>query len=138
MISTDYELQVSYGVSIIAANVFYTASTIWDKNITDFTFVDWGTIAANTGYAWGYAGLWMVDGQLESPDPGCGLQDLYDAEAASPLPSLHTTYAGLTSSYPSIQPAIMRQAVIERDLAVRSALGCLKVDQVDYFMFNYR
>ena len=60
----DYELQVSYGVSIIAANVFYTASTVWDKNITDFTFVDWGTIAANTGYAWGYAGLWLVDGQV--------------------------------------------------------------------------
>ena len=70
----DYELQVSYGTAIIMANVLYTANVIWDKNITDFTFVDWGTLAANTGYAWGYSGLWLVDGQLESPDPGCGLQ----------------------------------------------------------------
>ena len=22
----------------------------------------------------GYSGLWLVDGQLESPDPGCGVQ----------------------------------------------------------------
>ena len=70
----DYELQVSYGTAIIMANVMYTANVIWDKNVTDFTAVDWGTIAANTGYAWGYSGLWLVDGQLESPDPGCGLQ----------------------------------------------------------------
>ena len=70
----DYKLQVSYGTSIIMANVMYTANVIWDKNVTDFTFVDWGTLAANTGYAWGYSGLWLVDGQLESPDPGCGLQ----------------------------------------------------------------
>ena len=45
----ENKLAVSYGLSIIAANVLYTANVIWDKNVTDFTFVDWGTIAANTG-----------------------------------------------------------------------------------------
>ena len=70
----DYDLQVSYGLSVLGANVAYTLSTIWNKNITDFTFVDWGTILANTGYSWGYGGLYLVDGQLGSPDPGCGVQ----------------------------------------------------------------
>ena len=70
----DYDLQVSYGLSVLGANVAFTLSTIWNKNITDFTFVDWGTILANTGYSWGYGGLYLVDGQLGSPDPGCGVQ----------------------------------------------------------------
>ena len=59
---------------MLGANVAFTLSTIWNKNITDFTFVDWGTILANTGYSWGYGGLYLVDGQLGSPDPGCGVQ----------------------------------------------------------------
>ena len=29
-------LAVSYGLTIVGANVAYTASQIWDKNITDF------------------------------------------------------------------------------------------------------
>ena len=58
----------------MAANLLYTASTLWDKNATQLGAADWAAVAANTGYAWGYAGLWLVDGQLGSPDPGCGLQ----------------------------------------------------------------
>jgi len=124
----ENKLAVSYGLSIIAANVLYTANVIWDKNVTDFTFVDWGTIAANTGYAWGYSGLWLVDGQLESPDPGCGIQDLYDAQDSTPVPSLHSVYDSVQTSVPTYQPAIMRQAVLERDLAVRRALSCIQDD----------
>ena len=70
----DYQRQVSYGASIVAANLLYTAATLWDKNNTQLGAADWAAVAANTGYAWGYAGLWLVDGQLGSPDPGCGLQ----------------------------------------------------------------
>ena len=70
----DYQRQVSYGASIVAANLLYTAATLWDKNATQLGAADWAAVAANTGYAWGYAGLWLVDGQLGSPDPGCGLQ----------------------------------------------------------------
>ena len=74
MLCADYQRQVSYGGSIVAANLLYTASTLWDKNATQLGAADWAAVAANTGYAWGYAGLWLVDGQLGSPDPGCGLQ----------------------------------------------------------------
>ena len=36
-------LGVSYGTAIVGANVVYTASQIWDKNITDFQVAggDW-------------------------------------------------------------------------------------------------
>ena len=71
-------LQVSYGLSVIAANVAYTLSTVWGKDKANFTFVDWGTVVANTGFSWGYGGLYLVDGQLDSPDPGCGVQVLYN------------------------------------------------------------
>ena len=74
MLCADYQRQVSYGGSIVAANLLYTAATVWDKNATQLGAADWAAVAANTGYAWGYAGLWLVDGQLGSPDPGCGLQ----------------------------------------------------------------
>ena len=65
---------MSYGLSVISANVAYTLSTVWGKDKANFTFVDWGTVAANTGFSWGYGGLYLVDGQLDSPDPGCGVQ----------------------------------------------------------------
>ena len=125
----DYQRQVSYGASIVAANLLYTASTLWDKNGTQLGAADWAAVAANTGYAWGYAGLWLVDGQLGSPDPGCGLQvahssitwalqlagypqELYTAMDGTPLPALHSAYAELVTAPPPghLQPAIVRQA----------------------------
>ena len=33
-------LAVSYGLTIVGANLAYTASQIWDKNITDFQVTD--------------------------------------------------------------------------------------------------
>ena len=130
MLCADYQRQVSYGGSIVAANLLYTASTVWDKNATQLGAADWAAVAANTGYAWGYAGLWLVDGQLGSPDPGCGLQvthssitllgsasdtdlqELYAAMDQTPLPALHSAYAELVRAPPPghLQPAIVRQA----------------------------
>ena len=130
MLCADYQRQVSYGGSIVAANLLYTASTVWDKNATQLGAADWAAVAANTGYAWGYAGLWLVDGQLGSPDPGCGLQvthssitllgpaadtdlqELYAAMDRTPLPALHSAYAELVTAPPPghLQPAIVRQA----------------------------
>ena len=81
-------LAVSYGTTIVAANVAYTATQVWNKNLTDFEYADWGTVLANAGYAWGYGGLWLLDGQLESPVPSCGVEDFYSALDSSPVPSL--------------------------------------------------
>ena len=40
-------LGVSYGTAIVGANVAYTASQIWDKNLTEWQYPDWGTLMAN-------------------------------------------------------------------------------------------
>ena len=45
----------------------------------------------------------------------------------------------LGGSVPSYSPAIMRQAVIERDLALRAALACLKGEgEVDSILDKLR
>ena len=104
-------LGVSYGTAIVGANVAYTASQIWDKNLTEWQYPDWGTLMANTAYAWGYGALWLLDGQLDTPDPGCGLQ-------TGLVPSIDLN--------PGIPTHLLRLAVKERDINVRTAISCLE------------
>ena len=111
-------LGVSYGTAIVGANVVYTASQIWDKNVTDFEYPDWGTVLANTAYAWGYGAPWLLEGQLESAEPDCGLEDFYSALESSPVPSL--------AASSGLPPALVRQAVQERDANMRAAVSCLQ------------
>ena len=114
-------LAVSYGLTIVGANVAYTASQVWEKNMTDFQYADWGTVLANAGYAWGYGALYFLGGQLDSPDPGCGLEDYYSALETRPhlQPSFHHEELGFSG-------ARLRQAVLERDLSLRTGLSCLQ------------
>ena len=113
---------MSYGLTIVGANVAYTASQVWEKNLTDWRYADWGTVLANAGYAWGYGALHLLEGQLESPEPGCGLEDFYAAlDTSLSRPDLQQSVAGLPTS-----TVRLRQAVLERDLNLRSALSCLQ------------
>ena len=130
----DNALQVSYGLSILAANLFYTENVIWEKPVDTFVATDWGTIGSSLGYAWGYGAPYLVGGQLGSADPGCGTDELFAAMDSSYLPDLQTVYQPLSPDattnhnlliQPHHQPALVRQAVLERDRAVRSALSCL-------------
>lgn len=130
----DHALQVSYGLSVLAANVFYTENVIWGKPVDTFLLTDWGTIGSNLGYFWGYGAPYLVEGQLGSPDPGCGVEDMMTAMDSNYIPSLHTIYQPLASDTPTnpyllIQPqhhpALVKQAVLERDRAMRSSISCL-------------
>ena len=127
-------LQVSYGLSIVAANAFYTENVIWEKPVETFVPTDWGTIGSSLGYAWGYGAPYLVGGQLGSPDPGCGADDLLAAMDSSYIPPLQAVYQSLaadTATNPNLllqphhQPALVRQAVLERGRAMRSAISCL-------------
>ena len=89
----------------------YTASQIWDKNLTEFQYPEWGTVMANTAYAWGYGALWLLDGQLESPDPGCGLQ-------TGLVPSIDLSF--------DLPTHLLRLAVKERDINLKTAISCLE------------
>ena len=109
----------------MGANVAYTFSQIWEKNLTDYQYADWGTALANAGYAWGYGALHLLGGQLEPAEPGCGLEEFYSAlDTSRPQPFLQQSLAELPSS-----TARLRQAVLERDLAIRTALSCLQGQQ---------
>ena len=114
---------MSYGLTIVGANVAYTASQVWEKNLTDWQYADWGTVLANAGYAWGYGAPFLLGGQLDSALPGCGLEEFYSAlETSSPQPPpLQQSLAGLPSS-----TVRLRQAVLQRDLNLRAALSCLQ------------
>ena len=130
----DHALQVSYGLSVLAANVFYTENVIWDKPVETFVATDWGTIGSSLGYFWGYGAPYLVEGQLGSPDPGCGADDLLGAMDSNYLPSLSTIYQPLSADVtnnpnlliqPQHHPALVKQAVLKRDGAMRSAISCL-------------
>ena len=130
----DHALQVSYGLSVLAANVFYTENVIWGKPVDTFLPTDWGTIGSSLGYFWGYGAPYLVEGQLGSPDPGCGAEDIMTAMESNYIPSLHTIYQALakdTATNPNLViqpqhlPPLVKQAVLERDRAMRSAISCL-------------
>ena len=130
----DNALQVSYGLSIVAANFFYTENVIWEKPVETFVNTDWGTIGSSLGYAWGYGAPYLVGGQLGSADPGCGAADLLAAMDSNYLPSLQTIYQPLSTDgitnpnlllQPHHQPALVKQAVLVRHRAMRSAISCL-------------
>ena len=83
-----------------------------DAGLKNFTNTDWGTIGSNLGYFWGYGAPYLVAGQLDSPDPGCGVDDLYSA--------MNVAY----------KAKVGRQDILDRDRAMRTAVSCLESENV--------
>merc|ERR1719215_54121 len=126
---------LSYGVSILAANGFLTWSGLYNKLPEDYTSADYITILANTAYSYGYGAPFLLEGQLDSPDPGCGPQDISKALGANFLPPLSQLYTGLESTNGTVTPSLLvkpeyctkfvRQMAISRDKALRASVSCL-------------
>ena len=124
----DNNLAVSYGMAVLAASMFYVESAVYGKNITSYTYYDWATVVSNIGYFWGYGAPHLVDGQLGSPDPGCGMAQVAAAWRSSSVPQLSEIYGRLGEDHlllPEYQPAMVRQVVLVRDRLVRQVVSCL-------------
>ncbi|XP_023345564.1 uncharacterized protein LOC111714645 isoform X2 [Eurytemora carolleeae] len=125
----------SYGVSVALANGLYSWSYIYGKSKAELTTSDWAVLVANSGYTWGYAGPFLIEGQLDSPEPACGASDIFQAMNEFGLPSLSEVYSVLESADGSMPPyqllepgtstSILQQMALERSLAMKSAGSCL-------------
>jgi len=128
-------LGISYGSAIVAANLFYTWAAIYGKSQADLTPTDYTLMLANSGYAYGYGAPFLAEGQLESTDPGCGAQEIYQALDQNYLPPLYQLYSVLETADGSVTPALLiqpqystinvRQMARERSTAVKDAASCL-------------
>ena len=122
-------IEVSYGLSVLAASVFYVENVVYGKPLGNYTHSDWGTVVSNMGYFWGYGAPYLVSGQLKSPVPNCGVKELHSAMNSIYMQHLAQIYSGIghiDSLDQEKQPAIVRQALLERQRLVKSRLACLE------------
>lgn len=67
----------TYGVTTAFGYWLYNEIHLEAKLYSDLSYVDYMFLASNIGYGYGYGAPYLIEGQLKSPDPGCGSRDLY-------------------------------------------------------------
>jgi len=128
--------QLGWAASIWLGTLLSVQAALDGADINSLTPGDWLTHAGTIAYGYGFSGYYILDGQLDDADPGCGVPELNKVIARYPgIIKLKSIYSHLieedgtrdpytlitTQDYPILK-SYRLQAMIE-DL--KSSLSCL-------------
>ncbi|TRY67469.1 hypothetical protein TCAL_13576, partial [Tigriopus californicus] len=123
----------TYGITTILASFFLIEFALDGVDRTSLTVGQQLNVAGNLGFAYGYGGPYILDGQLTNGDPGCGVDEL--RATLGPIQNMLNKYNSLYEADGSVSatillegmedPIIARTMVKELVDTTRTSVFCL-------------
>ncbi|XP_023340180.1 uncharacterized protein LOC111710351 [Eurytemora carolleeae] len=133
---TNNRRQLGYFIGVTIGWVLGILAELNGQDLKTIPVPDWLFHAGTAFYGYGFSGYYLLEGQLDDPDPGCGVPDLTSTldrfPALSQLPGTYSNLAaqdGTRDPYQILQPKHL-PAMLQFQLKIlleelRVSLSCI-------------